>query len=410
MVLYYLGIRLYSLAIFIASIFNTKAKKLTEGRKNTWKILGNFNRIQDKPLAWFHCASLGEFEQARPVIERLKRERDIQIVVSFFSPSGYEVRKNYPLADLVFYLPADTTYHAKQLLKALSPQMVFFVKYEIWLRLINQISSHGIPLYLLSATFRPKHIYFKWYGQLFKKALIQFKVIFTQDTSSTLLLKQHGLNNVVWSNDTRYDRVYDTCQQTKPLPLIETFAQQELVLILGSSYAQEEQLALGFLKQLPELNVKLIIAPHEISATRIAHVMGVFEAYKPIRYSEINVENAPNAQVLIIDNVGLLASLYAYAHMALIGGGFGSKGIHNTLEAATFGMPILIGPNNQERFPETTLLKEAGVLYTINNQLEVNELLNAFSKDSNRLQQIKQQSQQFIRQNIGATDVIIAHL
>ncbi len=410
MLVYHLGIRFYSLAIFIASFFSIKAKKLAEGRKNTWKILSDFKRLPHKPLAWFHCASLGEFEQARPVIERLKRDSDIQIVVSFFSPSGYEVRKNYPLADLIFYLPSDTSFNAKRLLRIISPSMLFFVKYEIWINLITQVNKQGVPLYLLSATFRPNHIYFKWYGRLFKKALTRFKVIFTQDHSSTQLLKAHGLNQVVWSNDTRYDRVYETCQQAKPLPLIEAFAQQELILILGSSYEQEEQLALGFINQLLELNVKLIIAPHEISATRIAHIMSIFSAYKPIKYAEINEVNAPNARILVIDNVGLLASLYAYAHIALIGGGFGTKGIHNTLEAATFGMPILIGPNNQERFPETALLKEAGVLYTITNQMDTNELLNALTRNNNRLQQIKQQSQQFIRQNIGATDVIIANL
>lgn len=408
--LYNLGIYLYSFAIFLAQFFNPKAKKLYTGRINTWKILSNFQRNTTKPLVWFHCASLGEFEQARPVIEKLKLERDIQIALSFFSPSGYEVRKDYALADVVFYLPADTYNNAKKVLNHLSPSMVFLVKYEIWINLIKQIYALEIPLYLISATFRPKHIYFKWYGQLFKNTLRKFKLIFTQDEFSATLLKDHHFNNVLVSNDTRYDRVYANCLQVKKLPLIESFVAQELVIVLGSSYLDEERLIANFIHEFKQYKLKVVIAPHQISASRIAQVMQLFTANNPIKYSEATLEQVVQHQVLVIDNIGLLSSIYQYAHIAIIGGGFGNQGIHNTLEAATFGMPILIGPNNHERFPELGLLAHHNVLHTITNQPEFNQLLISLIENTAKRNDIKQRAKLFIQNNIGATDFIFTHL
>lgn len=410
MLLYHLGIRLYSLAIFIATFFSAKAKKLAEGRKNTWQLLDDFKRLPEKELLWFHCASLGEFEQARPIIERLKSERDIQIALSFFSPSGYEIRKNYQLADVIFYLPSDTIANAQKLVKLLSPNKVFFVKYEIWVNLITAIFEQQIPAFLLSATFRKEHIYFKWYGKLFDETLRKFKVIFTQDDLSTELLKSKQFTNVIKSNDTRYDRVYNTFTTAKPLPLIAAFAQQQLVIILGSSYSQEEQFTHDFMSQAVQPHLKIIVAPHHIDAIRIAQIKTQFARFNPIEYSNATLENISQHQVLIIDNIGLLSSLYGYAHIAFIGGGFGSKGIHNTLEAAAFGMPIVIGPNNHHRFPELEALKNVEVLFTIENQEHLNKLFNRFVTDSNYLNRTKARSQAFIKENIGATDIVLANI
>lgn len=406
MLFYNLSIWLFSLAINLAKLFHAKAKLLANGRENTPKLLASFQRDAKLKLAWFHCASLGEFEQARPIMERLKARGDFQIAVSFFSPSGYEVRKDYAHADVVFYLPADTVAEARFLLNALKPDYVFLVKYEIWINLINQVKEQAIPLYLVSATFSPNFPYFKWYGGVFRKALRKFDCIFTQDHASTQLMAKFGFTNVTFSNDTRYDRVFDTCQNPKDLPVVKVFKTEQAVLVLGSSYAAEEDLVAKYLR-INDANLKVIIAPHVITPQRIAEIEKLFHKYAILRYSEASMLNAYRAQILIIDNIGLLSSIYQYADIAIIGGGFGNKGVHNTLEAATFGMPIYIGPNNHQLFPETGLLKEAGVLFTINSTDDFCMQLLAMLTDNNLRNKIKVQSQQFIRTNLGATALIL---
>lgn len=406
MLFYNLSIWLFSLAISLAKLFHAKAKLLANGRANTPKLLVSFKRKAECKLAWFHCASLGEFEQARPIIEALKARGDYQIAVSFFSPSGYEVRKNYVHADVIFYLPADTAAQARFLLDTLKPDFVFFVKYEIWINLINQVKKQAIPLYLVSATFSPKFPYFKWYGGVFRKALRKFDCIFTQDHASTQLMEKFGFTNVIFSNDTRYDRVFETCQSPKDLPVVKVFKNEQPVLVLGSSYAHEEDLVAKYLKT-TDANLKVIIAPHVITPQRIAEIEKLFDKYAILRYSEASLFNAYRAQILLIDNIGLLSSIYQYAEIAMIGGGFGNKGVHNTLEAATFGMPIFIGPNNHQLFPETGLLKEAGVLFTINSADDFCVELLAMLTNNNLRNNIKAQSQQFIKTNLGATALIL---
>ena len=406
--LYSLAIRVYSVLIQIASWFNPKAKLLVDGRKQTAVILSRFTRDPQKKLAWFHCASLGEFEQARPVIEALKQRNDVQIAVSFFSPSGYEIRKNYEHADVVFYLPSDTTAHAKWLIDKLSPTWVVVVKYEIWLRLLAQLNKLAIPTFLLSATFRENQIYFKWYGTAFKQALKGFQKIFTQDHQSTKLLQRAGFTNVEFSNDTRYDRVFETCKHPKQLDLVKAFKNEHTVLVLGSSYAPEEALAAAYLSTTND-NIKVIVAPHQITPTRLDEVEKTFDAFPVLRYSEASLFNAHKARVLLIDNIGLLSSIYQYADVALIGGGFAHKGIHNTLEAATFGMPIFIGPNNHDKFPEIALLKQAGVLKTVHAKDDFMVELMAFTTNMHLLQTIKKHSRQFIADNTGATQVVLKY-
>jgi 3-deoxy-D-manno-octulosonic-acid transferase len=408
MLFYSLAIFFYDLAISLAQSVNPKARLLYSGRKNTPAVLAQFKRDRSKHLAWFHCASLGEFEQARPVIERLKRESDIQVAVSFFSPSGYEIRKNYELADVVFYLPSDSPKNAAMVLDALKPNAVFFIKYEIWVHYIHAITKRNISLYLLSATFRDNHIYFKSYGSHLKRALLCFDLIFTQDKASADLLKKHGVINVAVSNDTRYDRVYESCRNAKPLSLIETFKAQQQLLVAGSSYTEEEQMIAGILSEFPEL--KIVIAPHNIHPERIEEIEKRFSGVTVIRYSEATITNTKEARVLIIDNIGLLSSVYQYANIAFIGGGFGTKGIHNMLEAAAFGMPIFAGPNNHERFPETKILKEAEVLYTVRSQDEFKQLLGSFLSDQLLMKRTHIASKKLIQDNTGATDLIFERI
>ncbi|MES2690995.1 MAG: glycosyltransferase N-terminal domain-containing protein [Bacteroidota bacterium] len=408
MLIYSLAISLYNLAIFLAKPFNKKAALLVNGRKNTASILKKFTRDSSRQLAWFHCASLGEFEQARPVIEQLKREKNIQVAISFFSPSGYEVRKNYDLADVVFYLPSDSHLHAQLVLDTLKPDMAFFVKYEIWVRYITEITKRNIQLYLLSATFRPSHIYFRWYGKHLKRALQCFDVIFTQDQASLALLKNNGLPNAVFSNDTRYDRVYDQSMHPKPLPLVRSFKGPGKLLVLGSSYTHEETFAAALIKHHPDL--KVVIAPHHINKERIEEIEKQFSFTATLTYSAATEASASSAQVLIIDNIGLLSSIYQYAEIAFIGGGFGSNGIHNTLEAATFGMPVLIGPNNHERFPETGLMTGRKILFTVAAAETFVETMVAFLTDRALLHQTGLAARNFIKENTGATAVIINHI
>jgi 3-deoxy-D-manno-octulosonic-acid transferase len=406
--IYDIAISLYGLAINIAALVQKKALQLKVGRQNTFNVLANFKRDPLQKLAWFHCASLGEFEQARPLIEKLKAQHQIQIAVSFFSPSGYEIRKNYELADVVFYLPADTPKNAIQVLDALIPDVVFFVKYEIWLHYIKAVTQRSIPVYLISATFRPNQIYFRWYGAQFKSALKSFDLIFTQDQTSTHTLQINGVTNVLKSNDTRYDRVYETCQNPKKLPIVEAFKQQQRLLVVGSSYAQEEQLVEGFLKVYK--NIKIVIASHEISEERISEVEKTFKRFATIKYSVADEFSVRDKQILIVDNIGLLASIYQYGDAALIGGGFGKKGIHNTLEAATFGMPIFIGPKNHSKFPEIKLLHGAGVLFYVSNQNEFDIKLLSFTTNTNLLHDVKQNSARLMASHRGATQIIISKI
>lgn len=408
MYIYNLSINLYETAINLAALFNQKASTLKKGRQSTFKNISQFKRDQSKKLLWVHCASLGEFEQARPIIESLKSHCDIQLAVSFFSPSGYELRKNYPLADVVFYLPKDTTTNAEKLIEVLKPDAVAVVKYEIWINLIDALYAQKIPLVLVSANFRPDHIYFKWYGKNHLNALKKFNYLFTQNHNSLNILQKAGLQNGLFSNDTRFDRVYQNHLQKKELPLVQDFKQNQTTLILGSSYQQEEEMVTHLLKEYPDGNFKIIIAPHQINASRINGIEKMFAKHHCVKYSALmqNPALAAQSRVLIIDNIGMLSNLYQYAELAFIGGGFEHKGIHNTLEAAAFGMPIFIGPFNHQKFPETLALKNHGILFTVTNAENFTQLCKQFIQAPLLVNQIKNKSQEFIKGNLGATELV----
>jgi 3-deoxy-D-manno-octulosonic-acid transferase len=341
-VIYNLAIRIYRLGVSLASYRNDKAKKWIEGRKNWQNKLKEKISPQDNVM-WFHCASLGEFEQGRPVIEELIKDyHNWKVLITFFSPSGYEVRKNYDKADCIMYLPLDTKKNAKEFIELANPKLAFFVKYEFWKNYLSILQSRQVPLYLVSGVFRDNHFFFKWYGKSMLKKLNAFTHFFVQNKESEDLLRLHAFGNVTLTGDTRFDRVVSTTQNFKRFPEVEKFICGKPVIICGSSWETEETIVAEYIRKNTE-DVKIIIAPHEVHASKIEKLQKLLPV-KSLLYTEIDDNQQENFDVLIINTIGILSSLYQYGSIAFVGGAFG-KGLHNILEAAAFGMPILFGPN-----------------------------------------------------------------
>lgn len=403
--IYLLGIRLFHISIKIASLFNPKAKLWLKGRKNIFEELKNNIRTEDK-IAWFHCASLGEFEQGRPVIESFKSNNpDYKVLLTFYSPSGYEIRKNYEYADYVFYLPLDTPGNAKRFLNIVNPAYVFFIKYEFWYFFLNEINIRKIPLYLVSGIFRKNHRFFKRQSTKSRKMLGFFTHFFVQNEESKKLLESINIKNVSVTGDTRFDRVFEITQQSKNLPLIEKFAKDSLVIIAGSTWKPDEELLIKYFNE-RNISFKVIIAPHEIHKENINRIIKSINGNRPVlKYSESNEENISRANVLIIDSIGILSSVYKYGDIAYIGGGFG-KGIHNILEAATFGMPIIFGPAYQ-KFKEAVDLIKLGGAIAIENYTELSKALNMLIDSKEKIKQMSEISSEFVHTNKGATAEII---
>jgi 3-deoxy-D-manno-octulosonic-acid transferase len=400
-VLYNLSIYLYGFFIHCASFFNTKAALWVKGRKD-WEARLNVALQGSDTVIWFHCASLGEFEQGRPLIEKIKiKYPQSKILLTFFSPSGYEIRKNYSGADLVFYLPLDTVYNARTFIDIVKPERVFFVKYEFWFNFLRELKNRNIPTYLISAIFRREQHFFSSIGKWSRQGLDTYKHIFVQDENSLSLLNEFGYNNVIVAGDTRFDRVNKLVAQAKKYDLIQVFKGEIPLVVAGSTWQADEDI----LASISLANFKLIIAPHEISESNLGSLMQKFSKYNPVRYSEAHDASLKNAWVLIIDNIGMLSSLYGYASIAYIGGGFG-KGIHNVLEAAAFGMPVFFGPNYQ-KFKEALELIQLKAAYRINSTEELKEKLNLFLNDSILLKETSLVSKKYIQNKIGATDKIL---
>lgn len=408
MILYLFGIKVYFFLMQIVALFNSKAKLWLDGRKSLLNRLEKEINKQDK-IAWFHCASLGEFEQGRPVIEEFKkRHNDYKILLTFFSPSGYEVRKNYEYADYIYYLPLDTPYNARRFVDIVKPSIVFFVKYEFWPFFINEIGKRKVPLYLISGIFRKEQRFFKWYGYNSRKMLKNFDHFFIQNHESKKLLQSIGFNNNTISGDTRFDRVNTIANQAKQLELIESFVENTLTLIAGSTWKPDEELIIRYFNEKAN-TLKLIIAPHEIHRENIERIAKSFDGSAGVLlYSNANQENIKSAKVLIIDSIGLLSSLYRYADIAYIGGGFG-KGIHNTLEAATFGMPILFGPNYL-KFQEAVDLVDQQSAVSINSYKELEENINSLVNNEVILKSKGELSASYVKQKCGATKTILESL
>ena len=401
--LYSFAIHIYSFLIRIYSLKNKKAKLWIDGRKELFDKIVEFKKDDKREVVWVHCASLGEFEQGRVLIEKIKNQKPhYAIVLTFFSPSGYEVRKNYTWADLIIYLPQDTPRNVQRFIYYLSPKKAFFVKYEYWYNYIDCLSKNKIPLYIVSAIFRPNQIFFKFYGKWFAQQLAKIEHFFVQDESSAKLLESINLKNYTITGDTRFDRVAQICSAPKRIPQFENLDKNKTIII-GSSWQKDEEV---FAKLLDEYsNLKLIVVPHEIDHERIASVESIFEKQKSIKLSKTDESsNLSEFNVIIVDSIGLLSSIYQYGFFAHIGGGFG-KGIHNILEAACYGMPIIFGPN-YEKFEEAKSLIKLGGAYCVKNHVD---LKNIFEKKLNNEIEIRQASEiskKFVENNIGASDKI----
>lgn len=401
--LYHIGIKLYGYAIRIAAFKKQKAKLWIEGRKNTFDYLET-NLKNESNIIWIHSPSLGEFEQARPLIESLKRDyTNYKILVTFYSPSGYEVRKDYPLADFICYLPLDTQQNASRFIELVQPKFTFFVKYDFWANYLNELQKRNYKHYVISAIFRNNQFFFKKKGKWMLNILKRVNHFFVQNEDSKYMLLTRNITQVSKVGDTRFDRVIEITQNSKTLPLIEDFKNSTPLFIGGSTWPKGEDMLVELMKHYGE-RFKYVIAPHEINPLQIKKLHEQIDL-EVVNYSHANAQNVKTAQVLIIDNIGLLSSLYAYADIAYIGGGFG-KGIHNTLEAATFGMPIFIGPKN-DKFQEAQDLKKLGVAIEINSAQGMIAQCDRLLTHPNKWNDLKEKSANYVRNRAGATNKII---
>ncbi|MFH6957926.1 3-deoxy-D-manno-octulosonic acid transferase [Flavobacterium aquidurense] len=402
--LYNLVISIAGFFLKIVALFSPKIKLFTEGRKNVFAILEEKIKPSDKTI-WFHSASLGEYEQGLPVIEKIKEKYPShKIIVTFFSPSGYEVRKNNTVADTTVYLPLDTKSNAKKFLKLVHPELAFFIKYEFWLNYLKELETSQTPTYLVSGIFRDNQMFFKWYGGFYRKALKAFTYFFVQNESSKEKIEAIGFHNVIVSGDTRFDRVNAILERDNTLDFIESFKNNAPAIVIGSSWPKDEALIAEYINQAPE-DVKFIIAPHNIKAEQIASLKSKITK-STVLFSEKKDLDLSDFNVFIIDTVGLLTKIYSYGTIAYVGGGFGNPGIHNILEPATFGIPIVIGPN-YSNFAEATQLVGLGGCIVISNKEELKQNLDRLLADKAFLEEKSRICKTYIQDNKGATNTIM---
>jgi len=401
--LYNISIFFYYLSILLVNPFHAKAKKWINGRKNIFQKL-EVAIPKNEKIVWFHAASLGEFEQGRPLIEGFRKKYpEFKILLTFFSPSGYEIRKNDASADFIFYLPIDSPANARRFIRLINPQLVFFIKYEYWFNYLKVLKNKNVPVFIVSAIFRPSQHFFQWYGGWFRKMLKNISFFFLQNKNSALLLDKIGLSNFIISGDTRFDRVFEVAQRTKEFPLIKEFIKDSKVIVAGSTWIADEKILAVYFNE-NKNPLKLIIAPHEIHEEHIQQLLQLFKN-KTLRYSGINQENIHEADILIIDNIGILTHLYQYGHIAYIGGGFG-KGIHNILEAATFGLPIVFGPHYQKFDEANELVRREGA-FTIEDIKGFNKTIDGFIENPDFYMKTSAISKAFVTESIGATEKIL---
>jgi 3-deoxy-D-manno-octulosonic-acid transferase len=403
-ILYQTGIFFWYILIHVVSLFKKKARQFVRGRKNWRKKLAEKIETNARYI-WVHCASLGEFEQGRPLIEEIRiRFPEYRIILTFFSPSGYEIRKNYNQADMVMYLPLDTRRNAKKFLQLVQPEKAFFIKYEYWHFYIDELKKRNIPFYIVSAIFRENQHFFQnnILGKWYRNILYKVEYFFVQNEKSAQLLQSIGLNNFTVSGDTRFDRVAAIARGAKEIPLVEKFKGSQPLLIAGSTWKPDEELLAAFINNHP--NLKVVFAPHEVTPANINRLEQLLKT-SHIRFSKAEENEIARTQVLIIDSVGLLSSLYRYGNLAYIGGGFG-VGIHNILEAATFGLPVIIGPN-YEKFKEAVDLKNLGGAYPIHNFKELESTLNKFLNNNSQLSKASAVCKNYVEKNVGAANLII---
>lgn len=407
MFLYNIGIFLYALVVRIISPFHRKARKMILGHKEAYRILRQQIDPNDSYI-WFHAASLGEFEQGRPIMEAIrKKHSEYKILLTFFSPSGYDVRKDYKGADIVCYLPFDKKRNVKRFLKLVQPRMVVFIKYEFWYNFVNQLRKKDIPVYMVSAIFRPTQMFFKWYGKPMRRILNCYKCICVQDENSKKILEGIHVTNVKVCGDTRFDRVIDIKKQAKQLPLAEAFAakaatENEKIMVAGSTWPKDEDLLFQYFNITADL--KLIIAPHEIDEAHLKYIESTLR--RPyIRYSQAIQENVCDYDCLIIDSFGLLSSLYRYGQIAYVGGGFG-VGIHNILEAAVYSIPVVFG-TNFKKFREAQQLIECGGAYSVSDYQSLRSLLDEFIQYQDTLKVAGSNAGKYVESNTGVVDKVL---
>ena len=400
--IYNLAMYILELGVKLAALFSDKPAKMVKGYREVFDLLQR-KIDRNAQYIWFHAASLGEFEQGRPLIERIRKEYpQYKILQTFFSPSGYEVRKNYDGADIVCYLPIDTPSNVKKFVDLVNPCMVFFVKYEFWQNYLNTLNKKGVPVYSVSSIFRSNQIFFRWYGKGYQQVLKTFAHLFVQNEESKQLLAGIGVNNTTVVGDTRFDRVLDICAAAKQLPLVQKFKGDALTFVAGSSWGPDEDIFIKYFNAHPEM--KLIIAPHVVNDSHLKEIESKLQR-SCVRYTKATEENVQQADCLIIDCYGLLSSIYRYGEISYIGGGFG-VGIHNVLEAAVYGIPVIFGPNNKKFREAQHLLANKGG-FEINGYEDFEQLMNRFLGDEAYLKQSGKAAGDYVKGNAGAMEEIM---
>lgn len=390
---------------FIA-LFSPKMKLFISGRKNVFATLAQHISANDKTI-WFHAASLGEYEQGLPIMEEIRAlYPQHKIVLTFFSPSGYEVRKNTQTADVVVYLPLDTLANAKKFMQVVHPNMAFFIKYEFWPNYLNELRKANIPTYLISGLFRPNQVFFKWYGGFYREALKAFSHFFVQYDNSKQLLNKIGFTNVTISGDTRYDRVSEILERDNKLPFIEAFINGKTTVVLGSSWPKDENLMFDFINS--AIDVKFVIAPHTLGEDHINDIKKNIHR-QTVLFTEKDGKNLAEYDVIIINTIGILGKIYSYADVAYVGGGFGNAGLHNILEPAAFGVPIIIGPHHQ-RFPEAVALVQMGGVVAVKDKTEMEDALSSLIYNDDYRWEKGHIAGTFVKMNRGAVNIIINHI
>lgn len=400
--LYDFAIALYDFLVHLDAPFSRKPRKMMKGHWVVYQLLRQ--RIEkNRKYIWFHAASLGEFEQGRPLIEKIRSVHpEYRILLTFFSPSGYEVRKNYRGADVVCYLPFDKPRNVKKFLDIVNPCMAFFIKYEFWKNYLDELHKRGIPVYSVSSIFRRSQVFFKWYGAFYRRVLEDFDELFVQNEASRRYLSKIGINKVIVVGDTRFDRVLQIRDEAKELPLVEKFKGNSLVMVAGSSWEPDEELFIEYFNNHPEM--KLIIAPHVIDENHLVYIRSKLK--RPyVQYTRADEKNVLDADCLIVDCFGLLSSIYRYGKISYIGGGF-QVGIHNTLEAAVYGIPVIFGPN-YEKFMEAVQLIECKGAFAVNNYEELSKLLDTMLNNEKSLNEWGNNAREYVVNNAGATEKIL---
>ena len=403
MFLYNISIVLYYIVVAFVSLWDKKAKQWIVGRKDIFKRMAEVISPEDK-VVWIHAASLGEFEQGRPVIEKIREQQpEYKILVTFYSPSGYEIRKNYAGADYIFYLPIDTPGNAKKFLDVAHPEIAIIVKYEFWLNLLSELKHRGVRTYLISAIFRRNSIFFRSYGSIWRQALDSFEQMFVQNEESKELLHEIGFDNVVVAGDTRFDRVAEIARNVKKVPIVERFKGDSPLFVAGSTWGPDEEILQTLINDNPQ--IKFVVAPHEMENSRIERIIAQTKG-GAVRYTQCNEESDfSKTQVLILDTIGILSSVYGYATWSYIGGGFG-VGIHNTLEAATFGLPIAFGPNYQ-KFKEARDMVALGAATKVESAEDLSAWFAPLRDDKSALQRAGSAAKSYTQRNQGATSLIM---